>query len=477
MILVCKTGWVPVLALAIASVAPAAWSQEEAARTDGMTPPSELDADAEAALARAGTWLNEWNGETKLLEAARVEIERVLAANPDSAEAHRRHAHYLFNRAMRTGSDYDAEGLAQAEKALDRALELDPGDSAAHLMRVSVYRLQKRMEEAWTALHNAEKLRPEPALLHERWADLLMDERKPEQALAHCRRIEEGGPALQDAADRCAIPPLHALQRLDEVDRLYRDIIRRTPGSAWDHGNHARFLLCSRREAKEAADAAVRALDLMNYPHARLTLAAALYRHWAELTNAGKRDEADAPWLQAAALMPGAPAMIVAEACHAGFARPVLKALRDARRGPVFSPVEGVLLASEFAPDWVPGVFVLKVQGSGRGRGKEAGQVFLNSEADYRDPRNITVRFTPKAATAFRDKHGVDPDAQLNGKFVLVYGYARQVRIDFMQSGVPSGKYYFQTHIAVTDPDQVSIYDPNEPAPPPPSPPPPGTRA
>ena len=40
------------------------------------------------------------------------------------------------------------------------------------------------------------------------------------------------------------------------------------------------------------------------------------------------------------------------------------------------------MLASEAAPDWLPGVFWPEVKGTGRGRGREAGRVFLNSDAD-----------------------------------------------------------------------------------------------
>lgn len=38
---------------------------------------------------------------------------------------------------------------------------------------------------------------------------------------------------------------------------------------------------------------------------------------------------------------------------------------------------------------------------------------------------------------------------------------ARQRRIDFVRFNVLSGKYYYQTHIIVTDPDQVTAYDPS----------------
>ncbi len=43
-----------------------------------------------------------------------------------------------------------------------------------------------------------------------------------------------------------------------------------------------------------------------------------------------------------------------------------------------------------------------------------------------------------------------------------MYGFARQRRIDFTHFDMPTGKYYYQTHIIVTEPDQVAIYDPSE---------------
>lgn len=466
-----------VLALGIAismSGAPALAQVEEGMSND-MLPPSELDADSSAALARARSWLNEWNGQSDLLEAARIEIERVLEANPESGEARRRHGHYLLNRAMRNSRDYDADGLAKAEKALARAIELNARDAAAHSLLASVYRHQKRLDDARSALDRAESLGDTSAELHSEWADLLMDERKPEEALVRCKRIGKAEAGARDAADRCMLGPLKALGRVDAVERLYREIADRTPTSAWDRGNYAQFLLCTRRDTKAAAEQATRALSIMVYPHARTTLAGALYTEWAALANAGKHEHADAAWSKATAASDRAPALIVADACNAGFARPVLKALRDARRGPMFSPMETVMYAAEFAPAWLPGVFVLKVQGSGRGRGRETGQVFLNSESDYRDPRSITVRFTPEAATRYREKYAASPDEALRDRYVLVYGYARRQQIDFTSYGVPTGKFYYQTHIVVTDPDQVEVFDPEKPLPRSPAPATPAT--
>lgn len=457
-------GWALVLGALLAVSGPIG-AQVDEASSDPLALPPGLDAESAQSLARADSWLDEWNGDSSLLEAARVEIERVLEAHPDSAEAHRRYGQYLVSSAMRNSSNYDADGLARAEKSFDRALELDPHDDVAALMRAGVYRRQKRLADARKELERLEAQSLDTGRLHWQWADLLMDEDKPEDALARCKRIGKSGKAAKHLVDDCSMWPLHRLGRLDEVDRLYRKQTEREPEVAWGHGNRAHFLLCTRHDSLKAIESASRAISLMDYPHARLTLAAALYYRWAELSNTGKFDEADTAWMQAAATMDGDPAGVVAAACHVGLAKPVLKALRDTRRGILLSPVQTVMFAAETAPEWLPGVFGLAVQGSGRGRGREEGYVFLNSETDYRDPRSVTVRFTPDAATAYRARHGTDPDTALAGKTILVYGFARQVRIDFVRYGMPSGKYYYQTHIIVTDPDQVSIYDPDAPPP------------
>jgi tetratricopeptide (TPR) repeat protein len=467
-------GWALVLG-ALLLVSGPVGAQVDEASSDPLALPPGLDAESSQALARADSWLDEWSGDSSLLEAARVEIERVLEAHPDSAEAHRRYAEYQISGAMHNSSNYDADGLARAEKSLARALELDPNDKAAVLIRARVYRLQKRLAEARTELELLETQGLDSEGLHWQWSYLLMEEGKTEDALARCKRIGKSGKASRHAADDCSIWPLRRLGRLDEVDRLFREKTEREPTYAWGHGNRAQFLLCTRHDSLKAIESASRAISLMDYPHARLTLAAALYYRWAELSNTGKFDEADTAWTQAAATMDGDPAGLVAAACHVGLAKPVLKALRDTRRGTLLSPVQTVMLAAETAPEWLPGVFGLAVQGSGRGRGREEGYVFLNSEADYRDPRSVTVRFTPEAATAYRARHGTDPDTALAGKTILVYGFARQLRIDFVRYGMPSGKYYYQTHIIVTDPDQVTIYDPD--APPPRPLPPRGVKA
>lgn len=101
----------------------------------------------------------------------------------------------------------------------------------------------------------------------------------------------------------------------------------------------------------------------------------------------------------------------------------------------------------------VDGVFALNV----RAVGADDGRVFLNSQPDYRDPRNLSVVILPSAQPALRERFGPDLGKALKGQPLLVRGSARLTRIDFSSGGQPSGKYYYQTHVRVADAAQLQV--------------------
>lgn len=118
-----------------------------------------------------------------------------------------------------------------------------------------------------------------------------------------------------------------------------------------------------------------------------------------------------------------------------------------------YTPREAVMLAADAAPKGVPGVYELTVTATGESR----GVVFLNSEEDYRDQRNITVVISPTMRAFYTEKFGEDPIEYFKGKRISVRGIARRVRIDFVDNeGQPTGKYYYQTHIQVRYPKDIS---------------------
>jgi hypothetical protein len=132
-------------------------------------------------------------------------------------------------------------------------------------------------------------------------------------------------------------------------------------------------------------------------------------------------------------------------------APPPIVTVAPARR--VYSAREAVHEAAERPAMGVPGVFAMAVTRTGR----EDGRVYLNSEADYRDQRNLTISIAPAAAEALARRFGAPPDVHFRGRLIAVRGTARRVRIDFLTNGNrPTGLYYYQTQIMVARPEQIS---------------------
>jgi len=116
---------------------------------------------------------------------------------------------------------------------------------------------------------------------------------------------------------------------------------------------------------------------------------------------------------------------------------------------------QAVMAAADAAPNGVTGTFAMMVR-----RAEMVGpRLFLNSQADYRDLRNLSIAIQPGALAGLKQKLGGDPVSILKGKDIRVTGVARRTRIDFTDDGKPTGKYYYQTHVAVTDPAQIAIID------------------
>ncbi|PWF48539.1 hypothetical protein C7C56_011285 [Massilia glaciei] len=115
-------------------------------------------------------------------------------------------------------------------------------------------------------------------------------------------------------------------------------------------------------------------------------------------------------------------------------------------------PGQAVLGAAAAPQSGVTGVFALTVKATGHTK-----KVYLNSELDYRNSRNLSVALTPGAAAELESLLKSPPEVALKGKRILVAGTARRVRIDFIVDDKQTGKYYYQTHVLVTDASQIRI--------------------
>ncbi|MEO8619086.1 MAG: hypothetical protein ABI412_06965 [Sphingomicrobium sp.] len=117
-------------------------------------------------------------------------------------------------------------------------------------------------------------------------------------------------------------------------------------------------------------------------------------------------------------------------------------------------PEEAVIKASEAGSPGVVGVFDLSVVIAN----EVDRRIFLGTQPDYRDQRNLAIAIEPDAFRGLMSRYGAPIVDKLRGKHLLVIGKAVPVKISINDElGRPTGKYYFQTHVAVTHPEQIEI--------------------
>ena len=114
-----------------------------------------------------------------------------------------------------------------------------------------------------------------------------------------------------------------------------------------------------------------------------------------------------------------------------------------------------IALSEQSAPKGVSGTFQFYIKTAG----SQYGDVFLNTEADYRDRRAITISIDSKVAAKLTEKYGQSADTFFIGKTIEVTGEAKRVTIDFLSKGRKTNKYYYQTHVAVNSINQLRIVE------------------
>jgi len=111
-------------------------------------------------------------------------------------------------------------------------------------------------------------------------------------------------------------------------------------------------------------------------------------------------------------------------------------------------------LAEEKAPEGVEGSFTMYIQSTGR-----HGDVFLNSQLDYRDRRNLTVTIDEETGKKLSQIYGYPPEVYFLNKKVKVDGSAYRAKIWLYINEKQTHEYYYQTRIYVTSPDQIKVIE------------------
>ena len=114
---------------------------------------------------------------------------------------------------------------------------------------------------------------------------------------------------------------------------------------------------------------------------------------------------------------------------------------------------DAIELSEAAAPEGVSGIYSLLI----KQHGYQRDTLYLNTQSDYRDRRNVSLAVPKQVQEQFIELHKKTIEQAVLNKSILVYGKAHREKIWFFKQGKRSEKYYFQTHINITDATQIKL--------------------
>jgi tetratricopeptide (TPR) repeat protein len=193
-----------------------------------------------------------------------------------------------------------------AQRAIFKAIELDPTDGYAWVLRAHLLNDMHRSADAKLALIEAEKLGADSAWLALNWAEVYEAEGNIERAAKKYQEVVGNAGAKKAALNR-------ALQQLtiyhvarhewERAEQAYREAVAINLGGAWLRTKYADALMRHGQFSK-AISYARESLQIKDYAATRHVLAIALYGVWANaVVNAENRERAQVFYDEAHALV------------------------------------------------------------------------------------------------------------------------------------------------------------------------------
>lgn len=299
----------------------------EAARPLGMAGASKSDKDA--LYTKCVAMIDQ--GGNEQLQAAKRDLERILLADPSYVAAYDEIARVHMK------TNWNRDGLAQAEQVLKTALSVDPKHADSHVLIGYVYVHQNRYAEAAKAFEAAEKVGTDNLWLYTNWGELLTAEKKIPQAKAMFTKaidtkvLTPRNVRPQEDAYRQLIALLSDAKQWSDLEKVYQHRTQDNPDDGCYLAEYANFRLGHAGDYGDAIKKATEAADMRCYSdgYAKEILAKAYYTKWASLrTLADKQKEADMAYQRGNVLMADMAGLIyqVAASDKTAIVIPALKA-------------------------------------------------------------------------------------------------------------------------------------------------------
>ena len=272
------------------------------------------DETAVALTAEAAQILDEFPAADGAHNAAAEKLRQALVLDPTYAKAYVQVCRLQVAGGPEFGRLFAGVSAGSAQRAIFKAIELDPADGNAWVLRAHLLIGMHRLADAKLALIEAEKLGADSPWLALNWAEVYEEEGNIEAAMEKYRALV-GNPAAKKAALNRALQELTVYyvtkHDWERAEHTYREAVALNSAAAWLRMRYADALL-RHGQFPKAISYARETLQIKDYAAARHVLAMALYGRWANaVINDEDRERARSSYEEAQALLPDLKAVAV----------------------------------------------------------------------------------------------------------------------------------------------------------------------
>jgi tetratricopeptide (TPR) repeat protein len=258
--------------------------------------------DAATLTSEAERMLDALQVPNEVFEAAADKLFQAITLDPGYAKAYVQVCRLEIMGGLELGRRFAPMSIETAEKAVVKALDFDPSDGYAWVLKAHLYVDTHRLSEAKAALYRAEKFGTDSSWLLLNWAEVFEEEGDLERAAERYQAVLKSG-TVNKRALRYAYRQLtgyYILKRdWDNAEAMHVAHKQIDPYDAWAPTNFAAALARAGQFAR-ALPRAREALRIKDYEAARRALAIALYGLWATSIMQGENTTDTAAYLSEA---------------------------------------------------------------------------------------------------------------------------------------------------------------------------------
>ena len=143
--------------------------------------------------------LDSWRGQRKKLREADTLLKNVIQNDGNFAPAYREFGRLYIMGGYINNDNFEKDSFNPAEVSILKSIEIEPNYAESYVLLGHLYTNMKRYTDAENALVKAEKIGTNIPWLHLNWADLLIKQKKYEEALKRYQGVLKTGTSNRKA--------------------------------------------------------------------------------------------------------------------------------------------------------------------------------------------------------------------------------------------------------------------------------------